>query len=126
MCIYYRGKTMKGRSEQRVRRSERETASLSLNKGLLSQNPQPLPRSRSGGKTAPLSVQQQMRIFKDEPDQPLSYHAACIIQGVWKWFKGRTLLARILITLIALYVVSLFMNAIIQFMFPSLGLVYTL
>ncbi len=56
----------------------------------------------------------------------LRYHVHCIAWGLWKRFKEMSLLARIVLTLLTLYVLSSIVNMLIQLIILSMGWLYTI
>ncbi len=62
----------------------------------------------------------------DLQNTSLRYHVHCIARGLWKRFKEMSLLARIVLTLLTLYVLSSIVNMLIQLIILSMGWLYTI
>ena len=56
----------------------------------------------------------------------MRYHIAGLMRGAQRWFRSLSLPARIVLTLVILYTLSLLVNMLMQVVLLSLGVVYTI
>ena len=93
---------------------------------VMSKDARPLLQNRRGNQdTEPLLLNRR-RVAKDVQDTSLMYHIDCIIWGLWRRFKGMSLLVRIILALLMLYVLSGMVNMLVQIAILSMNWVYTI
>jgi hypothetical protein len=80
----------------------------------------------SGKLDTPPPISDQQGASPDEQDRPMIYHIICIIRCTWKWYKNLSLLSRIVLALLVLYILSLLVNVLVQILLQSMGLIYTI
>jgi hypothetical protein len=75
--------------------------------------------------TEPLLLDHKGKVI-DIPDMPLMYHVKGIVRGLQKRFKAMPLLIRIVLTSLAMYMLSSMVNILVQIMLLSMNCVYTI
>lgn len=81
--------------------------------------------SRKIKKNTGFLLQHKNRGVENDQEILLKYHINYIAQGIWKWFRNRSLPARIMLILFLLYILSRLLNMLILLVTPSLDSVYT-